>query len=108
MEQKDALTVLLTGRGETNFSELVRRMLDSKKLEFDLVCLKPEVGPRSQRFSTTMEFKQTFLEDLVLTYDQAEEIRVYEDRVKQCVFANTSPLETVLIFCQCESLPRLF
>ncbi|GKZ30403.1 hypothetical protein AbraIFM66950_009047 [Aspergillus brasiliensis] len=82
MEQKDALTVLLTGRGETNFSELVRRMLDSKKLEFDLVCLKPEVGPRSQRFSTTMEFKQTFLEDLVLTYDQAEEIRVYEDRVK--------------------------
>ncbi|RAK95092.1 rRNA 2'-O-methyltransferase fibrillarin-like protein [Aspergillus ibericus CBS 121593] len=82
MEQKDALTVLLTGRGENNFSELLRRMVDSKKLEFDLICLKPEVGPRSQRFSTTMEFKQTFLEDLVLTYDQAEEIRVYEDRVK--------------------------
>jgi hypothetical protein len=32
-----------------------------------------------------MEFKQAFLEDLVLTYEQAEEIRVYEDRVKQCV-----------------------
>ena len=83
MEQKDAVTVLLTGRGENNFSDLVRRMVDSKKLEFDLICLKPEVGPRGQRFSTTMEFKQTFLEDLVLTYEQAEEIRVYEDRVKQ-------------------------
>ncbi|PYI07571.1 tat pathway signal sequence [Aspergillus sclerotiicarbonarius CBS 121057] len=82
MEQKDALTVLLTGRGENNFSDLLRRMVESKKLDFDLICLKPEVGPRSQRFSTTMEFKQTFLEDLVLTYDQAEEIRVYEDRVK--------------------------
>ncbi|PWY69707.1 hypothetical protein BO70DRAFT_365632 [Aspergillus heteromorphus CBS 117.55] len=82
MEQKDALTVLLTGRSESGFSDLLRRMTESKKLDFDLVCLKPEVGPRSQRFSTTMEFKQTFLEDLVLTYEQAEEIRVYEDRVK--------------------------
>ncbi|PYH98259.1 hypothetical protein BO71DRAFT_395368 [Aspergillus ellipticus CBS 707.79] len=82
MEQKDALTVLLTGRSESGFSALLRRMTESKKLEFDLICLKPEVGPRSQRFSTTMEFKQSFLEDLVLTYDQAEEIRVYEDRVK--------------------------
>ncbi|GAB1208824.1 hypothetical protein APSETT445_007587 [Aspergillus pseudonomiae] len=29
-----------------------------------------------------MEFKQSFLEDLILTYSQADEIRVYEDRVK--------------------------
>ncbi|KAF7591152.1 hypothetical protein BBP40_001926 [Aspergillus hancockii] len=83
MQQKDALTVLLTGRSEAGFAGLIRRMVDSKKLEFDLVCLKPEVGPNSERFSTTMEFKQAFLEDLVLTYNQADEIRVYEDRVKQ-------------------------
>ncbi|KNG84447.1 hypothetical protein ANOM_006912 [Aspergillus nomiae NRRL 13137] len=82
MQQKDALTVLLTGRSEGGFASLVRRIVDSRKLEFDLICLKPEVGPNSERFSTTMEFKQSFLEDLILTYNQADEIRVYEDRVK--------------------------
>ncbi|KAE8351254.1 hypothetical protein BDV28DRAFT_158920 [Aspergillus coremiiformis] len=82
MQQKDALTVLLTGRSEGGFASLIKRIVDSRKLEFDLVCLKPEVGPNSERFSTTMEFKQSFLEDLVLTYNQADEIRVYEDRVK--------------------------
>ncbi|OQD82003.1 hypothetical protein PENANT_c024G03973 [Penicillium antarcticum] len=82
MEQKDALTVLLTGRSEAGFAGIIKRMVASQKLEFDLIGLKPEVGPHGQRFSSTMEFKQAFLEDLVLTYEQAEEIRVYEDRVK--------------------------
>ncbi|PYH75638.1 hypothetical protein BO82DRAFT_387883 [Aspergillus uvarum CBS 121591] len=82
MEQKDALTVLLTGRSESGFSEIIKRMVNSKKLEFDLICLKPEVGPRNQRFASTMEFKQTFLEDLILTYEQAEDLRIYEDRPK--------------------------
>lgn len=83
MQQKDALTVLLTGRSENGFADLVRHMVDSKKLEFDLVCLKPEVGPNNERFATTMEFKQALLENLILTYEQADEIRIYEDRVKQ-------------------------
>jgi len=83
MQQKDALTVLLTGRSEAGFADIIKRMVASKKLEFDLICLKPEVGPNSQRFASTMDFKQNFLEDLVLTYKQADEIRVYEDRVKQ-------------------------
>ncbi|KAJ5469673.1 hypothetical protein N7539_009291 [Penicillium diatomitis] len=80
MDQKDALTVLLTGRGEANFAPLIKRMAASQKLEFDLIGLKPEVGPSSQQFPSTMVFKQNFLEDLMSTYDQAEEIRVYEDR----------------------------
>lgn len=83
VKQKDALTVLLTGRAESAFSDLVKRILKSRNLDFDLICLKPEVGPNSQRFSTTMNFKQTFLEDLVLTYKNADEIRIYEDRIKQ-------------------------
>lgn len=83
MQQKDALTVLLTGRGESAFAEIVKRMVASKKLEFDMICLKPEAGPKNERFSSTMNFKQILLEDLVLTYKQADEIRVYEDRVKQ-------------------------
>ncbi|PLN80500.1 hypothetical protein BDW42DRAFT_186077 [Aspergillus taichungensis] len=82
MEQKDAVTVLLTGRGESGFEDIVKRMIKSRNLEFDLICLKPEVGPNNEMFSTTMEFKQTFLSDLIFTYEQADEIRVYEDRVK--------------------------
>ncbi|OAX77566.1 hypothetical protein ACJ72_08134 [Emergomyces africanus] len=82
MQQKDALTVLLTGRAEGPFENIIKRMVKSRKLAFDLICLKPEVGPNSQRFPTTMNFKQTFLEDLVITYKHADEIRIYEDRIK--------------------------
>lgn len=83
MEQKDALTVLLTGRSETGFVEIIKRMTATQKLDFDLVGLKPEVGPNGERFASTMNFKQTFLGDLVYTYELAEELRVYEDRPKQ-------------------------
>ena len=83
MQQKDAVTVLLTGRGEANFADIVTRIVNSRHLEFDLVCLKPEVGPNGQRFITTMSFKQAFLHELIMTYKSADEIRVYEDRVKQ-------------------------
>ncbi|SLM37011.1 Protein of unknown function DUF2410 [Lasallia pustulata] len=82
MQQKDALTVLLTGRGEHNFADLVKRIVASKKLQFDMVCLKPRVGPNNQRFPSTMLFKKALLEDIVYTYKDAEEIRVYEDRPK--------------------------
>ncbi|KAJ5115868.1 hypothetical protein N7456_000216 [Penicillium angulare] len=82
MEQKDALTVLLTGRSEAGFAELIKRMVASQKLDFDMVSLKPEVGPDGRRFPSTGAFKHAFLGDLVHTYDQAEEIRIYEDRPK--------------------------
>lgn len=79
-ESKDVLTVLLTGRGETNFSDLINRICNSKKLDFDMVVLKPEVGPAGQHFDSTMTFKQEFLRELVITYKSADEIRIYEDR----------------------------
>lgn len=83
MEQKDALNVLLTGRSEAGFAELVRRMVKSKGLDFDMICLKQEVGPTGQTFASTMNYKQTFLHDLIHTYSAADEIRIYEDRPKQ-------------------------
>lgn len=86
MQQKDVLTVLLTGRAESAFSDIVKRIIASRSLEFDIVCLKPEIGPNSQRFSSTINFKQIFLEDLIFTYKNADEIRVYEDRIRQYVF----------------------
>lgn len=82
MKQKDALCVLLTGRSESNFGELVKRIVVSKKLEFDMVSLKPAVGPGGERFDSTMHFKQVFLRRLMETYKDADEIRIYEDRPK--------------------------
>lgn len=81
-KQKDALCVLLTGRSESGFGELVKRMVTAKGLEFDMVSLKPAVGPSGERFSSTMNFKQVFLRRLMETYKGAEEIRIYEDRPK--------------------------
>lgn len=85
MEQKDSLNVLLTGRSKNNFANLIQRIVKSKQLQFDLIALKPDVGPLNQRFSTTMQFKQAFLDDLMHTYSNADEIRIYEDRPKQYV-----------------------
>lgn len=82
MKQKDALCVLLTGRSESGFGELVKRIVAAKNLDFDMVSLKPAVGPAGERFDSTMHFKQLFLRRLMETYKGAEEIRIYEDRPK--------------------------
>ncbi|EXJ89947.1 hypothetical protein A1O3_03014 [Capronia epimyces CBS 606.96] len=81
-QSKGVLTVLLTGRSETDFANLVNRIVTAKGLDFDLVVLKPEAGPSGQRFESTMGFKQEFLKELVFTYKNAEELRIYEDRPK--------------------------
>jgi hypothetical protein len=82
IKQPDALCVLLTGRSEKGFADLIKKMVASKGLEFDMVSLKPQVSPTNQRFQSTMHFKQLFLNALMETYKKAEEIRVYEDRPK--------------------------
>ncbi|SPO05213.1 related to nucleolar rRNA processing protein GAR1 [Cephalotrichum gorgonifer] len=80
MKQKDVLCVLLTGRSEHAFADHIRRICKSKGLEFDMMGLKPAAGPQGQRFSSTMHFKQEFLEAIMGTYKSSEEIRIYEDR----------------------------
>ena len=82
MKQRDALTVLLTGRNEKGFAELIRKMVNSKGLTFDMMGLKQNVGPSNERFGSTMEYKQAFLSALLYTYKETEEIRIYEDRKK--------------------------
>lgn len=92
IKQKDTLTILLTGRGEDNFAELLKRIVASKNLAFDMICLKPQAGPNNQTFTSTINYKQAILRDLVFTYTDADEIRVYEDRVKQLVLSRLSQL----------------
>ncbi|KAF4456587.1 hypothetical protein F53441_1331 [Fusarium austroafricanum] len=82
MKQKDALCILLTGRSERGFADLVKKMVMAKGLKFDMIGLKPAVSPTNQKFQSTMHFKQLFLGALMETYKQADEIRVYEDRPK--------------------------
>ncbi|KAL8774973.1 MAG: hypothetical protein Q9209_000452 [Squamulea sp. 1 TL-2023] len=82
IKQNDALTVLLTGRGEDNFAQLIKRIVGSKKLAFDMICLKPQAGPNNQTFTSTMNYKQAILQDLLYTYKDADEIKIYEDRMK--------------------------
>jgi hypothetical protein len=57
-------------------------MIASKGLEFDLLILKPANGPTGQTFNSTLYFKQAFLKDLIMTYREASELRIYEDRPK--------------------------
>ncbi|KAI5305355.1 argininosuccinate lyase [Ascosphaera pollenicola] len=80
MEQKDALTVLLTGRSQIGFADVIGRIVKAKGLSFDMICLKPETGPYGQTFASTMMFKQALFDDIMLTYTDSDEIRVYEDR----------------------------
>ena len=82
MEDPHTLNILLTGRKEDAFADLIGRMIASKGLAYDMVCLKPETGPNGGTFKSTMFFKQALLKDIVYTYTAAEEIRVYEDRPK--------------------------
>ena len=83
IQQNDTLTILLTGRGEDKFANLIKRIVESKQLAFDMICLKPQVGPSNQTFTSTMNYKQAILRDLVYTYKDAGEVRIYEDRPKQ-------------------------
>lgn len=81
-EDDEALGVLLTGRGDVKFAELIRRMLRSKGLEFDMICLKPAVSPHGTQFDSTLKFKFSLLYDVMTTYTQANDVRMYEDRPK--------------------------
>lgn len=81
-KQKDAISVLLTGRSEHGFADLIKRIIRSRNLSFDLIVLKPHVGPNNQKFESTMDFKRNFLKDLMYTYTDANDIRIYEDRPK--------------------------
>ncbi|KAI2603382.1 uncharacterized protein GGS25DRAFT_526421 [Hypoxylon fragiforme] len=80
MQQEDALCVLLTGRSEQGFSQLIKRIVASKGLEFHMMGLKPFVGPNGETFANTMDFKQVFIRALLSTYRGTKEIRIYEDR----------------------------
>lgn len=75
VRQKDALTILLTGRSVKGYSDLIQRMVSSKNLTFDIITLKPDTAPNSEHFGSTILFKCMFLEDVLNTYKDVEEVK---------------------------------
>jgi hypothetical protein len=75
MLQKDALTVLLTGRSVKGFAALIERIVKSKGLQFNMIVLKPETMPSGHEPESTISFKRVFLEELLDTYREAQELR---------------------------------
>lgn len=81
MSQKDTLTVLLTGRSVKGFSALIQRIVASKKLEFDMICLKPQASAfDGEKIQNTKQFKRLVLEHILNTYVHTEDFKIYEDR----------------------------
>jgi len=83
IQDKSALTILLTGRKQQIFSELLIRMMKAKNLDFDMVVLKPLICPDGITRPGTKDYKQKFFEDVMLTYNNADELNIYEDRIGQ-------------------------
>lgn len=94
-KQKDALTILLTGRSVRGYSNLIKRMVTSKNLDFDIITLKPETGPNAEHLRSTIFFKCMFLEDVLNTYNDVEEVRYV------IVFCDGNPATGVLLKYDC-------
>lgn len=88
IQNPTALTVLMTGRSEANYSELIKKMVAAKGLDFDLVVLKPHVKPDGSRSTNTAEYKTAFFQDALMTYTNAD-LFIWEDRKRQAEKFNT-------------------
>ena len=111
-EATDTVSVLLTGRKELRFSELLGRMLTVTRnlsnrgvndLKFSAVCLKKNnsqvatvkgILPEDNGISTqesssnndymhTADYKKALFTDFITYYKNLEEITIYDDRIKQ-------------------------
>lgn len=79
----DTLSVLMTGRSQAKFSDLIVKILNAKGLHFDLTVLKPEVTPTAQIVVDTAMFKCEFFREVMSTYSDARHLIIFEDRAKQ-------------------------
>ena len=56
----------------------MQRIVASKKLDFDMICLKPNVGPDGEKIQNTKVFKTMFLAKLMDIYIHAEDLKYVE------------------------------
>jgi HAD domain family 1 in Swiss Army Knife RNA repair proteins len=89
------LSVMLTGRRVHPFGQIITSMLESKGLQFDIVALRPDpidvveegtlFNSGIQAFNNTMEFKKSFLLDLLEREPSLRRLVMYDDRKNHVV-----------------------
>ncbi|KAI8141505.1 hypothetical protein BJV82DRAFT_518261 [Fennellomyces sp. T-0311] len=79
----DVLSVVLTGRRVHPFQRVLPRMLASQQLDFDMVCMRPdpelEYGPSV--FSSTMDFKQAYIINMLRRVPSVKRVVMWDDRI---------------------------
>lgn len=98
LADEETLTVVLTGRRYHPFHKVIPFMLRSKDLAFDMVCLRPdpELADLATRnnaddrvlynvqpsvFSTTMDFKTSFMEHMFRKVPSLTTVEMWDDRL---------------------------
>lgn len=83
------LTILLTGRRYHPFHNLIENMLLSKGLQFDILGLRPDpeqaeqdayINVQPNVFDTTMDFKTSFIVNLLSSVPTLQDIVMWDDR----------------------------
>ncbi|KAF9094560.1 hypothetical protein BGX23_001938 [Mortierella sp. AD031] len=82
------LTILLTGRNSALYGDILLRMLQAKKLDFDLVATKPSIVARLHDKTEeetylklhTFSTKREFLYNVLLEYPSLRSMKVWDDR----------------------------
>jgi hypothetical protein len=92
IKDTNKLSVMLTGRRVHPFAQVIPNILESKGLEFDIVALRPDpititdhgtiYNSGVQAFNNTMDFKKTFILDLLKREPSIRRLVMYDDRIK--------------------------
>lgn len=101
MKDVSHMTVLLTGRRYHPFHSLIHDMLSSKGLQFDLIGLRPDpeelIGDDTglgfnyepNVFDTTMEFKTSFIVNMLSTLPDIKYLKMWDDRISHIYIFQT-------------------
>ncbi|ORZ00870.1 hypothetical protein BCR43DRAFT_521819 [Syncephalastrum racemosum] len=98
LADENTLTVVLTGRRYHPFHKVIPSMLKAKDLGFDMVCLRPDpeladlvtknyaddrilYNVQPSVFSTTMDFKTSFMEHMFRKVPSLTSVEMWDDRL---------------------------
>ncbi|KAI9497651.1 hypothetical protein BDB00DRAFT_803491 [Zychaea mexicana] len=83
IKNPNVLTVVLTGRRVHPFHKILPRMLASQNLAFDMVCMRPdpEIEHGPSVFSSTMDFKQAYILNMLEKVPSLNRVVMWDDRL---------------------------
>ena len=91
--QEDTITILLTGRKENIFKNIILKIIELSRLEdpiflqpslqFDAICLKRTTTTTGSSWITTMMYKTPLVRDFLDYYPNLEEVTIYDDMMNQ-------------------------